>query len=42
MLLRDLEELRRAIEASQDVLTVAMRDVHTFRELFGLKLKRVY
>ena len=34
---RDLEELRRAIQAGQDALAVAMRDVHAFREQFGLR-----
>ena len=37
---RDLEELRRAIQASQDALAVAMRDLYAFREQSGLRLKR--
>ena len=37
---RDLEELRRAIQAGQDALAVAMRDLHAFREQFGPKLKQ--
>ena len=36
----DLDGKRRVIHASQDILTVAMRDLHTFREQFGAKLKR--
>ena len=34
---RDLEELRRAIQAGQDALAVAMRELHAFREQFGLR-----
>ena len=34
---RDHEELRRAIQAGQDALAVAMRDLHAFREQFGLR-----
>ena len=37
---RDLAELRRAIQAGQDALAVAMRDLHAFREQSGLRLKR--
>ena len=37
---RDLGKLRRAIQAGQDALAVAMCDLHAFREQSGLRLKR--
>ena len=36
----DLAELRRAIQAGQDALAVALRYLHAFREQSGLRLKR--
>ena len=34
---RDFEEFRRAIQAGQDALAVALRDLQAFREQFGLR-----